>query len=324
MNQVIHDELVPPGVTLLDGELPDDLFATLAAASLASGTAPEHSAAGSQWQASLALRFRQTARGCRLIASRHQGPLYVQRPFYPEGPELAHVYLLHPPGGLVSGDCLKTELQLEAGSQVLCTTPGAGRAYRARADQRLQEQHYALKLAPGASLEWFPQEMLMFPGAHASLQTTVDLEAGARFCGWEITVLGLPANGIEFSSGRLRQRLVVRVAGRPALLEQLVLDAAQPALYRAAAGLRAQPVNGIFVCGPFDAAQCAALDLAALQASSVALPSLCGITRVGAFVVGRFLGTCAQEARRCFLAWWTVLRPLLLQRPACLPAIWLT
>lgn len=297
---------------------------TPAASALANPAVPANPAAGSHWHASLALRFRQTRRGCRLVASDHQGPLYVQRPFYPEGPELAHVYLLHPPGGLVSGDRLYTELQLETGSQVLCTTPGAGRAYRARADQRLQEQHYELHVGPDASLEWFPQEMLVFPGAHVSLRTTIDLDPGARFCGWDITVLGLPANGVEFTSGQLRQRLLIRLAGRPLLLEQLLLDAGQPALYRGAAGLRSQPVNGIFVCGPFSDAQFAALDLPALQNPGAISPSLCGLTRLGTFVVGRFLGTCAAQARHCFVAWWTALRPLWLQRPACAPAIWLT
>ncbi len=38
-----------------------------------------------RWAASLALRFANRDDVTRLIQARHQGPLRVQRPFYPEG-----------------------------------------------------------------------------------------------------------------------------------------------------------------------------------------------------------------------------------------------
>ncbi|VAW75894.1 Urease accessory protein UreD, partial [hydrothermal vent metagenome] len=52
------------------------------------------------WQACLALVFAQHGSNTVLEHSRHYGPLRIQRPFYPEG-NLAHVYILHPPGGVV-------------------------------------------------------------------------------------------------------------------------------------------------------------------------------------------------------------------------------
>ena len=55
------------------------------------------------WSAELELGFAVVAGRTALVHNRHVGPLTVQRPFYPEG-ELAHVYLLHPPGGIVAGD----------------------------------------------------------------------------------------------------------------------------------------------------------------------------------------------------------------------------
>ena len=63
------------------------------------------------------------------------GPLRVQRPFYPEGPlpgaplsaaalaEPCHCCLLHPPGGLVSGDDLRITALVEPQAHVLLTTP---------------------------------------------------------------------------------------------------------------------------------------------------------------------------------------------------------
>lgn len=275
------------------------------------------------WHASLALRFQRGTAGTRIARSRHDGPLYVQRPFYPEGRELAHVYLLHPPGGLVSGDRLEVELDLAPHAQVLCTTPGAGRLYRARNDRCLQEQCNLLKVEAGANLEWFPQETIVFPGAHAALGTRVELDASAHFTGWEISVLGLPANAQRFDSGRLQQTLRVDVAGRPVLRERLLLDALSP-LHGAACGLQGHMVSGVFVCGPFPAAQPDDAVIDALRAIRAQVPARCGLTRLGNFLIGRYLGNCAQEARRCFVAFWRLLRPLLLQREACMPAIWST
>jgi len=60
------------------------------------------------WQAELSLRFARDEAGgaTRLIERSHRGPLVVQRPFFPEGREVPHVYVLHPPGGVVGGDSL--------------------------------------------------------------------------------------------------------------------------------------------------------------------------------------------------------------------------
>src|SRR5690606_15416766 len=129
---------------------------------------------------------------------------------------------------------------------VLCTTPGAGRLYRARHDQRLQQQRNLLTVAPDASLEWFPQETIVFPGAQGALDTRIELAAGARFIGWDIAVLGLPANARRFDSGSLRQSLRVDMAGRPVLNERLALDPLSP-LHGAACGLQSQMVSGVFV-----------------------------------------------------------------------------
>ncbi len=286
-------------------------------------------AVASAWHASLALQFRQQARGCRLVRSAHHGPLYVQKPFYPEGPDTAHVYLLHPPGGLVSGDRLSIVINLDEGAKVLVTTPGAGRLYRARSDRTLQQQSQRFELADGAVMEWLPQEMIVFPGAFGRTDTTVNMSAGSTYLGWEICCLGLPASDLPFTHGELHQRLHICHDGMPVLLESLHLNEASFELAAATVGMNACPVSGVFVAGiiPESFSHDETQDvLAALREtlSFLAGPGQANVTLVNGFIIGRYLGHSAEEARRAFIGLWRILRPWLTGRDACLPRIWST
>ena len=55
------------------------------------------------WKAKLELGFKGREDKTYVSHRKHLGPLVIQKPFYPEG-EVCHVYLIHPPGGIVGGD----------------------------------------------------------------------------------------------------------------------------------------------------------------------------------------------------------------------------
>jgi len=148
------------------------------------------------WQACLELGFEK--RGLRTVAAqrRHYGPLAVQRPFYPEG-DVCHLYLLHPPGGVVGGDTLDIRVRAGTGARALVTTPGATKFYRSAGATAAVTQ--TLQVDAGAVLEWLPQEAILFQGAVARQQTCIELAAGACFAGWDILCLGRPANARDAS-----------------------------------------------------------------------------------------------------------------------------
>ena len=105
------------------------------------------------WEAKLALDFCiSSSNNSRTIiaARKHYGPLVIQKPFYPEA-NPCHIYLLHPPGGLVGGDQLTLEVNLQQNSHVLITTPGAAKFYRSAKETASQFQR--INIADGALLE---------------------------------------------------------------------------------------------------------------------------------------------------------------------------
>ena len=93
------------------------------------GAAEQQHSRTEGWQAGLRLGFRAGPRRTLLADRQRYGPLAVQAAFYPEG-VICHVYLLHPPGGVVGGDRLDMEVTLGKGASTLLTTPGATKFYR--------------------------------------------------------------------------------------------------------------------------------------------------------------------------------------------------
>jgi len=270
--------------------------------------------APSGWSARLDLGF-QVGQGRTVLAHRERrGPLAVQRPFYPEG-EVCHVYLLHPPGGVVGGDQLHTEVELAPNSRALLTAPGATKFYRSAGAVASQEQRF--NVGDGASLEWLPHENILFPGARVRSQTRVELQGDAHLALWEIHCLGRPVIGEVFSEGSLQTGLQLWRDGRPLLLERLRVDAQQRQCGSILAG-RAVTATALFSHSG-EAELTVARDCIA-----EAGPGLAAATLVDDLLLLRYLGDSTEKARALFTQTWAALRPRLFGRPAVAPRIWST
>lgn len=286
----------------------------------------------STWEAFLRLSFAQRKRGVRLVESAHEGPLYVQKAFYPEGEQCAHAYLLHPPGGLVTGDHLSINITSQASAHALITTPGAGRVYKAREQGGIQTQSIQLNVEKDASLEWLPLETILFPNSQARLNTRIDLAENAKVISWDITCFGLPANQVEFTEGSVKQNLQIWSKGRIKLNERLVIDLPlysdvnSLTILNGNAGLRSKPVHGLLIAGPFQASGADELIdlLRELQPAIRLEDALVAITLNGEFLTVRYLGHCTEQARFYFTEAWKLIRPVLLNKEAVAPRIWAT
>lgn len=285
------------------------------------------------WRAHLELMLAHGQRGTTLNRCRHNGPLYVQKPFYPEGKDCAHIYLLHPPGGLVSGDSLTINITLEEQAKAVITTPGAARLYRARdvktnaLSSPAQQQNVVMTLAAGASMEWFPMETIVYDGAAAELNTHIDLAEGSHYVGWEINCLGLPASQALMTSGYFKQSYKITQQGLPVFIDRLYYDAEHPALLNNMAGMQKKTCNGFFIAGQCRVStdeQQVLLEALRQTLQQHQLEPFFAMTFVQNFCIVRYLGDSANQARDGFTFLWEVLRPELIQRQACHPRIWLT
>lgn len=269
------------------------------------------------WQARIALGYGAVSGRTVLARREHTGPLRVQKALYPEGDAVCHTLLLHPPGGIAGGDTLQVDLAADDGAHALVTTPGATKWYRSASLPA--RSGLALRIAGGATVEWLPQESIVFDGARAHVDCRIELQAGARYIGMDLYCLGRTASGERFTRGELQLDTRIRLDGRTLWLEQARLDG-DSTLLQSAAGLAGAPVFGTFACAGFDA------DDALLRACR-ALPCTAGatgITRLPGLLLARYRGDCTQSARAWFVHLWSLVRPAMLGRAAQPPRIWNT
>ncbi len=262
----------------------------------------------SGWRARLEMGFEPSEAKTVLRHCSHEGPLRVQRPFYPDADGTCHVYLLHPPGGVVGGDELEVSATAAAGTRVLVTTPGATKLYRSRGPwSRVQQR---LRVGAGARLDWLPQETIAFSGTRAALHTVVELAASATFSGWEISCLGRPASGEDFAAGELTQRLEVWREHVPVFCERLHLRGGDAFLHQAW-GMRGRTVVGTLVVATAERellprVRAARPDLFGAQLGSAV--EACSGTALEGAAVFRFVGDSARRAQESLAAIWALAR----------------
>lgn len=266
------------------------------------------------WHAELELAYARAGQSTRPITRRHLGPLRVQKHLYAEGPEVCQHIVVHPPGGIAGGDTLQLRIHADTDSWAQLTSPGAAKWYRAASAAR---QDLSITVAPGATLEWLPQETIVFSGAQAELSTRIDLAEDARLFYWDIVALGRPASAERFDDGHFAAALDIRLDGRRLWHErQRVIGG--DGLLDSPIGLAGHPVMATLIAsGQIDAAlleECRALSCRGRG----------NLTQLPGLVVARCLADEALDARAWLVELWRRLRPALLGREAVPPRIWST
>lgn len=264
------------------------------------------------WKAELSLEFEGRNGRTVLARKRHDGPLQVQKPLYPEGDAVCHAIVVHPPAGIAGGDELEISATVGRDSHALLTTPGAGKWYRSERVWARQRLSFRVE----GSLEWLPQETIVFDGAHADMGCTVDLAPDARYVGWEILCLGRTGSGERFERGECRVATAIRRDGKLLWIERGRIEG-DGELMNSKVGLGGRSVCAtLLACAPeLGKNLIEKLRSSAPQAALTLLP--------GVFAA-RYLGDSSEDAKRCFARLWAALRPPLLGRKADEPRIWRT
>lgn len=269
------------------------------------------------WRAELSLEYERRGARTVLAKRRHEGPLAVQKPLYPEGEAVCHTIVVHPPAGIAGGDELELAVRAARGAHALLTTPGAGKWYRSSGPWA--RQCIAFEVADGAALEWLPQETIVFDGARARFSMQVALAENARYIGWEVLCLGRSGSGERFVRGTCRLATEIRRSEKLLWFEHGSFGGGVE-LLASPVGLAGEPVTGTLLAAAPE------IDRALLAACRAPQPTTGegAVTHLPGVFVARYRGPSSESARGYFRELWKILRPALCGRDAIEPRIWRT
>ncbi|UDM17298.1 urease accessory protein UreD [Vogesella sp. XCS3] len=267
------------------------------------------------WPASLQLAYARDGARTIPVLRRHSGPLRVQKHFIGADGSCEHI-IVHPPGGVAGGDSLTLDIALQAGCEVLLTSPGAAKWYDGFGRQA--RQHISIRQASGSVLAWLPQETILFDGADVRFASCAQLAGDARLLWGDVVCLGRPAANLLYHCGCWRQQADIYRDGRLIYSERTVLPADSHLLHSPVGLAGHSVVATLLWAGPALPAELHDAVLALPLAGQAAASQLDDVW------LARFVGDGAEAALAWLRAARHLIHPFTHGRPAHAPRIWAT
>ncbi len=275
-----------------------------------------------RWEARLNLEFNRSKERSYLSKNLHIGPLVLQKALHPEGQAVCHGVVIHPPGGVAGGDELSLHVEVKKDTHALLTSPGAGKWYKANG--QFAQQHLKFNLHEGAKFEWLPQENILFDGSQVKFFSDVNLAAEAKYAAWEVICFGRQAQGEQWKTGAMQQKLHIRREGKLIWNECAAVEPTDHTL-KSIVGLYGNAVSASFVVAA------GAVPVSVVEACKAINPKKAldvdakyGVTALPEVFSARYIGQSSQCAREYFEQLWQVLRPWYSGREVVRPRIWST
>jgi urease accessory protein len=252
-----------------------------------------------------------------LAVLRQEGCLKARHP-RPEPGSIAETVLLNTSGGITGGDDLGLDIRAGAGTRLVVTTQAAERLYRATAGSPPATIRTQLQAEADATLEWLPQETIIFDACRADRTLSVDLAPSARFVGVESLLFGRQASGETIRTAWFTDRIRIRQGGA-LLLHDATRLAGDAAGLMARAGTfgDARAMATIVAVGP-EAEAAVPLLRAALGDGTLPEGALeAGVSAWNGLVLARLLATDGARLRQAVITALGILRDA-----APLPRVW--
>jgi urease accessory protein len=160
----------------------------------------------------LRVAFERRGALTALAVLRQEGCLKARHP-RPESGSITETVLLNTSGGITGGDDLDLDIRAGAGTRLTVTTQAAERLYRATPGSPPATLRTRLTAAAEATLEWLPQETILFDACRADRTLSVDLAPSARFLGVESLLFGRQASGETVRRAWFMDRIRIRQGG---------------------------------------------------------------------------------------------------------------
>ena len=225
--------------------------------------------------------------------------------------------ILHTAGGLVGGDSLKIDANVQKNAKVLLTTTSAQKVYGTIGRSKINpngvysKQKNSITILDNSHLEYLPQETIIYANALYSQESKVYISDDSSFLYSDLIRLGRSSDGESIENGVFRSKLEIMRNNVKyddwEFVDQIELNKLS---YEAKSGMDYKPVFGslIWICEKdFSKAKISHLveNIKIIFKESKNNLSI-GILENGISV--RFLGSSSQDARKCFFCIWKQIR----------------
>lgn len=147
-----------------------------------------------------------------------RAPFHLSKPHAND--ELLHVQIVNSTAGMLAGDRLELDVQVEEDAALALTTPSAARAFTMRAGTAEYRQH--LTVADHGWLEYAPEPLFCHRECIFTQETIIDLAPTAGLFFVDALAPGRAGSGERWAWRKLVLALQVRAAGRIILQERLI------------------------------------------------------------------------------------------------------
>ena len=270
------------------------------------------------WEGLIDLNYHYKDQKTRVKSSYTRSPFRLQTPFYPENDHICHSVIIHTAGGIVGGDRLVQNINLEENCHALITTPAAAKIYKTNGLTATQSTQ--ITIASNSILEFLPQENIIFKGAKYQQNFQVLLGENSRFCTWEINRFGRTARGEKFNQGDWQSSYEVIQNGKLIWIDHQRLEGSDE-ICTSLNGLNNYAISATFYWLGDDipdelVSQCRDL------ISQVIDRGEAGVTTLTKGMLCRYRGNSSTEVKRWFLQVWGILRRHFLNKDKIVSRIW--
>jgi urease accessory protein len=147
----------------------------------------------------------------------------------PEPGEPPLAVLVTTSGGVTDGDQLRMAVEVGPHAHAVAATQAAEKIYRAARSAHHCDMQIAVTVGEGGSLDWLPQETIVFEGARLKRRTVAEVAAAGSLLACEMVVLGRAASGERYTGGLLLDSWSVWRAGKLAWRDTLRVERETPA-----------------------------------------------------------------------------------------------
>ena len=190
----------------------------------------------SRFSGHLRLQAAARANGRTVLARQSfRAPYHLSKPYWDADAGTLLVQVVNPTAGILEGDFLESDIEVEKGASLLVTTPSASRVFKMAGGSAECRQHFAV--AGGGWLEVLPEPLVPHRGCRYRQTTKVEVEPGGGLFFADLLMPGRVAHrGEAWVWDKLCLETEVRLGGELILRERFEQSGADLKALAALAG----------------------------------------------------------------------------------------